>query len=209
MNNKKVFVNTLTFLRVPIIIGWLVLAIVFELHAEPVYLWWVALVLLGISGLTDAFDGALARRWNVVSSLGKMADPLMDKVFYVITFPALCWIIAHQGDHTHAVVMLIFTILYIVRDLWVTFLRSVGAMFGANVAARFIGKLRTALSFPATGIIYICMALNRTGVQSECAAGLLIACYIVEGALILLNTVSFFTYTAAYAPYLKKALEKK
>ncbi len=209
MNSKKIFVNTLTFLRVPIIIGWLVLAIVFELHGKPAYMWWVAVVLLGLSGLTDAFDGALARRWNVVSSLGKMADPLMDKVFYVITFPALCWIIAHQGNHVHAVVMLIFTILYIVRDLWVTFLRAVGTMFGANVAARFIGKLRTALSFPAAGIIYICVALNRTGIQPEVAAGLLILCYIVEGALILLNTVSFFTYTAAYAPYLKKALEKK
>ena len=131
MNTKSLFVNTLTFIRVPLIFLWLLLALVEE------YVPSVALIVLAgasmfLAGITDAFDGALARRWNVVSPLGKMADPLMDKVFYVVAFPALTWMILHQGDTTHSLVMLAFTMLYILRDLWVTFLRSVGSLYGAD-----------------------------------------------------------------------------
>lgn len=37
--------------------------------------WWV----FGLAAATDALDGYLARRWAVVSSFGKLADPLADK----------------------------------------------------------------------------------------------------------------------------------
>ena len=50
-----------------------------------------------LSGLTDLWDGRLARQWGVVSTLGKMADPLMDKVFYLVAFPVLVWHAAHSG----------------------------------------------------------------------------------------------------------------
>ena len=96
--------------------------------------------------LPFAWDGWLARRWSVVSKLGKMSDPLMDKIFYLVAFPALTWQIARQGEsEAHALVMLGFTVLYMLRDTWVTFLRSVGAMYGADVAAMWRGKVRAAL----------------------------------------------------------------
>ena len=113
MNSKRLFVNALTFARVPLIFTWLVLAIVQE-FTRGFWLAWIAGALMFLAGMTDMFDGRLARKWNVVSSLGKMADPLMDKVFYVMTFPALTWFVAHQGESdTHALVLLAFTILYI------------------------------------------------------------------------------------------------
>lgn len=209
MSAKSLFVNILTFMRVPFIFGWLVLAVLQELSAPGAALtlgvW--AVIALALAGLTDFFDGALARRWNVVSSLGKMADPLMDKVFYVVAFPALTWLIMHQGNTAHAIIMLIFTILYILRDLWVTFLRSVATMFGANVAAMMLGKVRTALSFPAAGLIYIYLFIKPTLSATASDAGL-IFCYAVEAFMIVLNLISFGTYTCAYWPYVKKALEK-
>lgn len=88
MNGKRIFVNALTFSRVPFIFAWLGLAILGEFQGEFWYGFWGA-VMLTASGLTDLFDGMLARKWNAVSTLGKMADPLMDKVFYVVTFPRL------------------------------------------------------------------------------------------------------------------------
>lgn len=213
MSDKAIFVNALTFSRVPLILAWLVLAIVQEHMAQgdaSFWMAWAAGLMMGLSGLTDLFDGKLARKWNVVSTLGKMADPLMDKVFYVVTFPALTWMIVHQGESgVHALAMLVFTILYILRDLWVTFMRSIGTMYGANVAAMWLGKVRTALSFPAAGWVYAYLALHVFLPEASAWRDIwLYSCYVAEALMIVLNVVSFYTYTREYLPYLKKALER-
>ena len=207
MNGKRIFVNALTFSRVPFIFAWLGLAILGEFQGEFWYGFWGA-VMLTASGLTDLFDGMLARKWNAVSTLGKMADPLMDKVFYVVTFPALAWQITHQGGNdVHALVMLGFTILYMLRDLWVTFMRSVGTMFGADVAAMWLGKVRTALSFPCAGWVYLYLAWHRLAPDAY-ETPWLTSCYVFEAVLVVLTVISIFTYTKSYAVYLKRALEK-
>ena len=211
MKSERIIVNALTFARVPLIFAWLGFAIAQELTAAPsgggsfwLAFWACAMMLL--SGLTDAWDGALARRWKVVSPLGKMADPLMDKVFYIVAFPALVWQIMHQGESdAHALTMMFFTILYMMRDTWVTFIRSVGTMYGADVAAMWLGKVRTALSFPGAGWIYMYCCFHRM-VPVRWHHPWLMSCYAVEGMLILLTVWSLFTYTSAYLPYLKKAL---
>ncbi len=208
MSSKSLFVNTLTFARVPLILLWLVLAIVEEYHSSPGVIFWAGAGMF-LAGVTDFFDGQLARKWNVVSPLGKMADPLMDKVFYVVTFPALTWLLQHQGDGVHALVMLAFTILYILRDLWVTFLRSVGSLFGADGSAMWLGKVRTALSFPAAGWVYAYIVFHDAACLADAEPYLLASCYVVEGFMIVLNLISCVTYTKAYSPYLKMALEHR
>jgi cardiolipin synthase len=208
LNAKKLFVNALTFLRVPLIVAWLVLAVAEEFHCSP-WLIFFAGAAMFFSGLTDAFDGMLARRWNVVSPLGKMADPLMDKVFYVVTFPALAWLLLKQGESVHSLVMLVFAILYILRDLWVTFLRAVGSLYGADGAAMWLGKVRTALSFPAAGWVYAYIVFHDMEFFAPVEKYMLWSCFVVEGLMITLNLVSSFTYTRAYSSYLKMALERK
>ncbi len=207
MSHRSAIVNGITFFRVPLIFAWLVFAIA----CECLGVFWLgaaAALCMLLSGLTDAFDGWLARKWNVVSPLGKMADPLMDKVFYVVAFPALTWLIMRQGESgAHALVMLLFTILYILRDLWVTFMRSVGALYGADVAAMWIGKVRTALSFPAAGWVYAYLWLHALATP-EWSGRWLASCYAVELAMIALNLFSFHAYTRSYLPYLKRALER-
>ena len=192
-------------MRVPLILAWLCVAVAEEFGSTPLLIF-LAGAAMFLSGLTDAFDGALARRWNVVSPLGKMADPLMDKVFYVVTFPTLAWLLLHQGEVFHSGVMLVFAILYILRDLWVTFMRSVGTLYGADVQAMWLGKVRTALSFPAAGWIYAFIVFNDSAFLSSWRQALLASCYAVEIGMIALNVVSSCTYTKAYLPYLKKAM---
>jgi len=166
---------------------------------------WACAMMLA-SGLSDLFDGMLARRWNVVSTLGKMADPLMDKVFYVVAFPTLAWQIAHQGGNdAHALAMLSFAILYMLRDLWVTFMRSVGTMFGADVAAMYLGKVRTALSFPCAGWVYMYLAFHRLAPASWDSPWL-VSCYAFEALMVALTLLSLYTYTLSYAPYLRRAM---
>ena len=205
---ERFIVNALTFARVPLIFAWLGFAIEQEYRGGFV-LAVCACAMMLFSGLTDAWDGALARKWGVVSTLGKMADPLMDKVFYIVAFPALVWQIMHQGESdAHALVMMFFTILYMLRDTWVTFMRSVGSIYGADVAAMWLGKVRTALSFPGAGWVYMYLCFHHSA-PKEWWGPWLVSCYVVEGVLIVLTLWSVFTYTSAYAPYLKKALAEK
>ena len=208
MSNRRLIVNAMTFARVPLIFAWLGFAVAQE-YRGGLGLAVAACVMMLLSGLTDAWDGKLARKWGVVSTLGKMADPLMDKVFYIVAFPALVWQVAHQGEsEAHALVMLGFTILYMLRDTWVTFLRSVGTLYGADVAAMWLGKVRTALSFPGAGWIYMYCCFHGTAPESW-GRPWLVSCYVVEGLLIVLTVWSLFTYTSAYWVYLKRALERK
>ena len=206
------FVNALTFARVPLIFVWAVLAIVQEFAgngAGSLALALGACLAMLLSGLTDAWDGALARRWNVVSTLGKMADPLMDKIFYLVAFPVLSWQVLHQGEsECHALLMVGFTVLYMLRDTWVTFMRSVGTLYGADVAAMWLGKVRTALSFPGAGWIYVYLCFHRLA-PTAWEAPWRLSCYAVEGGLILLTLWSLHPYTVAYLPYLRRALERK
>lgn len=198
----------MTFARVPLIFAWLAFAVAQEFRGG-FGLAFGACAMMLLSGLTDAWDGLLARKWNVVSTLGKMADPLMDKVFYIVAFPALVWQIMHQGESdAHALVMTFFTILYMLRDTWVTFMRSVGTLYGADVAAMWLGKIRTALSFPGAGWVYMYCCFHRMAPASWDRPWLA-SCYVVEGLLIVLTIWSLVTYTSAYLPYLRRALERK
>ena len=205
LSPKSLIVNALTLSRVPLIFVYLVFAILGNFSESYVYP--LAAILAGMAaGISDYFDGMLARRWCVVSEFGKMADPLMDKVYFIVAFPSLVWLAAMQGESpAHAVVLLVFTILWILRDQWVTFLRAVASLYHANVAAMWLGKVRTALSFPCAGVIYVYLAFHRFWPESLAQTGLHV-CFVVEGMLILLNLYSFVVYTKSYFPYVRRAM---
>ncbi len=206
---KARFVNALTFARVPLIFAWLVLAVVQEFMpdgARGFALAVAACAMMLLSGLTDAWDGHFARKWNVVTTLGKMSDPLMDKVFYIVAFPALSWQVMHQGEsEVHGLVMMAFTILYMLRDTWVTFMRMVGSHYGADVAAAWLGKLRTALSFPGAGWVYVYCCFHRM-FPASWQSPWRWSCYVDEGLLILPSLWILVTYTLSYLPYLRRGL---
>ena len=112
----------------------------------------------------------------------------------------------HQGEsEVHGLVMMTFTILYMLRDTWVTFMRMVGAHYGADVAAAWLGKLRTAMSFPGAGWVYAYCCFHRM-LPASWQAPWLWSCYVVEGLLILLTLWSLVTYTLSYLPYLRRGL---
>ncbi len=79
--------NALTALRlfaVPAVV-WLVVA---DDGADGSLRWWALLVFL-VASATDFLDGFLARRWQVVSSFGKLADPIADKALVLAALVAI------------------------------------------------------------------------------------------------------------------------
>ncbi len=74
--------NILTISRL-----FLVLPLIFFLESNNSN---YVLVLIIIGGLTDYFDGLIARKFNLKTRLGAILDPLSDKVFYLVPFVFLC-----------------------------------------------------------------------------------------------------------------------
>ncbi len=94
----------------------------------------LALIIFGLAALTDAVDGYLARRNNLITKFGKIADPLADKLLIasaLISFAAL-------GEITAWPVILI-----IGREMAVTGLRVVAASEGIIISASYWGKAKT------------------------------------------------------------------
>lgn len=75
-----------------------------RLVGVPVFLWLIlwkefggpdtkywALLVLALSGISDYLDGKLARRWNQISSLGRILDPAADRLYILSTLVGLTW----------------------------------------------------------------------------------------------------------------------
>lgn len=95
----------------------------------------IAAVLFGLAAGTDALDGWLARRYDQVSAIGKLLDPLADKLLVMGTLLMLIAL-----DRVSA--WLAFLILG--REMFVTGLRSIAASEGLVLAAGKLGKQKTA-----------------------------------------------------------------
>ena len=83
MSVQETAVQTDRVLTIPNLLSML------RLLGVPLFLWLVlvpeadgwAVVVLFVSGFTDYFDGMLARRWNQISRVGQLLDPLADRLY--------------------------------------------------------------------------------------------------------------------------------
>ena len=136
---KFCFVQALTLVRVPLIFLFLAVS-VFCRHPVSEFWFLVAFAAMILSAVTDLFDGYFARKFQVTSRLGSYADPMTDKVFYLTTFPTLVYLADRVGQHAHARVLLVLAILFLLRDQWVSFLRSLGSAPRPERQGQLVGK---------------------------------------------------------------------
>ncbi len=206
---KFIFVQSLTLGRLPLVFIFLVVCV---LATRPLSSFWfsIAFGAMTLSAVTDLFDGYFARKFQVVTRLGAYADPLTDKMFYLITFPALVYLAGIDGQVFHAQLLLILTILFLFRDQWVSFLRSIGAIYNVDGQANWSGKARTVISFPIICMIFYYLAapshwwLQGWGGWWKTAYPILI--YSLEFISMAINLISIWVYTAYYWPWLKKEM---
>lgn len=200
MNRKAQLrlVTGLTVARGPLVLIFLVLAIVHAFDAAP-WRFVLALSSLILAAVTDLFDGYLARKFKVVSTFGAHADPLMDKMFYLVTLPFLVFVAALDGDPTHATILLVMTVMFLGRDQWVSFMRAIGSIYNVSGSANWAGKLRTILNFPLICLIY-------AHEQSPWPFVPINVLYVLEAIAVVINIVSIVVYTRTYWPSLKHSI---
>ncbi|MDD3467597.1 MAG: CDP-diacylglycerol--glycerol-3-phosphate 3-phosphatidyltransferase [Campylobacterales bacterium] len=139
--------NTLAFLRILIspVIFWLLLnrnEPPFGFH--PTWVDYFAGVLFVLAGLTDFFDGFIARAWNEKTKLGSILDPLADKMLTLAAFLGLMT----QGVANPWAIFLILT-----REFFITGLRVVAVADGKEISASFAGKVKTTVQLIAIGFL--------------------------------------------------------
>jgi len=198
---KFYFVMGLTLIRVPLIFLFLAVS-VFGGHPLPAGWFIVAFSAMILSALTYLFDGYFARRFKVTSRLGSYADPMMDKVFYLATFPTLVYLAEQLGQSGHAKALLILAILFLLRDQWVSFLRSIGAIHNLSAKANWSGKARTIISFPTICVIYYALE-SPTNWPWRPSQNILFG---LEGLSMAINLVSIAVYTSCFWSALKLEL---
>lgn len=133
--------NKLTLSRV-LMIPIFLLFFYFEFTAH----YFIALAVFGIASLTDLLDGMIARKYGLVTNLGKFLDPIADKVLvlsaYVVflTVPEVFfyglgeWVLIAAGCGVA---------LILAREIIVSGFRMVAASSNVVIAADIIGKYKT------------------------------------------------------------------
>lgn len=130
--------NILTGLRV--VLALLFLA--FGAFEHSIYAQTVALVLLFAASVTDVYDGRLARKYGVITRLGKFMDPIADKV--LVTAALIVYVNSHFFEYeTWDAVPAWPVALIIAREFAVTGLRLLAASEGVTLAASEGGKAKT------------------------------------------------------------------
>lgn len=126
--------NAITIARIPLAILFVILLVLGgPLGADDLTLRWVAAVLFIVGISTDWVDGYLARRYDIVTDLGKLLDPIADKLLTGAGFIGL----AILGEIPWWMVVLI-----LIREWGITIHRLMIADEHV-VAAAWMGKLKT------------------------------------------------------------------
>jgi len=114
-----------------------------RLAGVPLFLWLVlgpeldglALLVLMVSGLTDYLDGKLARRWNQISRIGQLHDPVADRLYILTTVYAFT---------VRGVIPLVLAVVLLLRDLVLTAFLPVLRRHGYGpLPVHFLGKAAT------------------------------------------------------------------
>lgn len=129
----------------------------------------IALLLFGIAAMTDWLDGYVARKRNEVSAVGKMLDPIADKILTVAGFLLIATDvdIITSGFTANSVnasfgfgflpIWFAVVVLFVAlgRDYIINGLRAVAAGKGVTIAADKYGKAKSLLQYISIGLLMI------------------------------------------------------
>jgi len=152
----------------------------------------VATVVFVVAASTDWLDGFIARRYGLVTVLGRILDPFVDKVIICGTF---IFLVAEPLSELKAWM----AVVVVGRELLVTALRGYLEQQGADFSASLSGKLKMVLQCVAAGMSlwYLHLLSGATAADAEMHANFLIALRCAIWAAVALTVWSGVEYIFA------------
>ncbi len=162
----KFIPNILTFTRFALTFVFLGMILYSPSAINKPFFLDIAFVLFVIAELTDIVDGKIARKFKVASKLGRMTDPLADKILVCGAF--VCFAIIGEprlfGFSRGALAAIHWTVagILIIREAYVTIIRHITEARGLVFPAVATGKVKGVLQAFAIGTVIIKMAHVQT-----------------------------------------------
>lgn len=141
--------NKLATLRMILVIPFVIflgIALSTESTGLSIFMRILSFVIFAGASITDYFDGQIARKHNMITNLGKLIDPLADKLLVISALVVLT-----KYDQ----ISLWFVLIIIFRELLITGLRAIVANEGVVIAAEKLGKWKTATQMIALLLIIL------------------------------------------------------
>lgn len=161
--------NLLTYARilmVPLVVGCVVY--------ETDWARWTALGIFAFAAITDFFDGYLARAWEQQSNLGRMLDPIADKLLVAAVLLALTRVGTISGFSFWAALVILS------REILVSGLREFLAELHVSVPVSQLAKWKTTIQMVALGFLLagsagdkLIMGVTNVGIVLLWAAAIL------------------------------------
>ena len=143
------------------------------LHAETDRGYYSAAAVMGISSITDMFDGLVARKFNMITEFGKFLDPFADKMTHGAILLCL-W--------TRYPYMAVLVVLFVVKEGFMAVMGLVKLREGKKLdGAMWFGKVCTALLFV---VMFVLILVPH--IPAAAANALIAVCAVVMAATLIL-----------------------
>ncbi len=120
--------------------------IIYFLYLNSFYYSFLAAILFIAASITDYFDGYYARKWNLVTNLGKFLDPVTDKILVISIL-----IYLNSVGFVDPYLVIILTL----RDTFIGGIRAAAATENVVIAAKSSGKWKTGVQMASIPAIMI------------------------------------------------------
>ena len=152
--------NKLTLFRILLIPAMVTIAYIPVLNDGSVMIGamtlanFINVIIFIVASLTDFLDGYLARKYNLVTTFGKFADPLADKLLVISAMVVLCTQIQEYApDYTWFIPGWVIIVI-LCREFIVSGIRLVAVERGNVIAAGLMGKIKTFTTMVALSVLF-------------------------------------------------------
>lgn len=202
---KEYFTGCLTIPNLLSVIRIALIPVFAVLFYDGEYGW--AVLVLALSGSTDFFDGKIARKFNQISALGKLLDPIADKLTQITIAIVFYLTFSNSSDETVKAFSWIFLI-FIIKEVVMVIGGAIMIMFGLKpVAAEMPGKIAT---FAFYFIMCIVMAFGPDiGILGDVYTLSATVMLVLVGISVVLTLVAFFSYVPGVLQQIKEKKNAK
>ncbi len=202
---KEYFTGCLTIPNLLSLIRIALIPVFAVLFYDGNYLW--AVIVLAISGSTDFFDGKIARKFNQISALGKLLDPIADKLTQITIAIVFYLTFRNSSDATVKAFSWIFLV-FLIKEAVMVVGGAIMIMFGLKpVAAEMPGKIAT---FAFYLIMCVIMAFGPDiGLFGDAFTLPASVMLILVGISVVLTMVAFFSYVPGVLQQIKEKKNAK